>query len=1471
MASSNGSYGHHVKSKSSVISADTLRGVLPEASLNGSSVKSKSSAISADTLRGVVPEDLQVAILDLLETCKEKDIEIPDQLGSAFMNALDTSRRERAAAVMSFEDRVLIDKEEYKKAISGSHIVIQAQELMVKLKKKQFDLSVRIRNGHFKYIERIDETQAAKSTKRQIETVYNGAPVQSLWQKLKRTMKGDFSKKRLVEHYPMKNINLYFEQGKTYLVLGAPRSGKSSLLKMLAGILTEDKDHEVGGEVTVNKISPKTKGIVWPNLVGYIDQIERLHPHLTVKETCDFAFKCRTGGTHRTPLHGDGPEVDATIKKLDDEMYKVMVVLESMGLTRVKDTFVGDQETVRGVSGGEKKRVTVSEMCVGNFPILCMDEISTGLDAATTYDICKLLGEANALSKYIKIVTLLQPPPETFALFDDLILLSDGMVIYSGPVEEVVPYFESLGYKLPDRMDAADWLQALPTKDGEEFIEAVDRDGFVEKPKHLTTDEFYLKFYESQQGKKILKKLETPHEATSNNERSITDAIKKYYRTRYRNSSLASLQLLVGRECLLWWRDKAGIKTRIAQDLLMGIIAGTVFWQGWQEVSSVLGILFQSMLFISLGAMMKVAPQYAVRSVLYKQQDANFFPTWTYVIGRSLAGVPASIIDGLVYGTIVYWFVGLAHNDGASFWNYIMFVLITMCSSIGIGLLFGIFSAITKDRSTGQAYMSVSMVLLILFSGFTVTPNNIPDYWTWLYWINIFAWAFRGLIVNEYDSGKYEADSGQYDAYAGRNLTDGEIALKQGGFVDRNGDPYTSEWAGYSILFSLFICIIAILLTSIALVKVRFATGKSLANASIEEVEDNDTEISQVKAELPFQKASLTFKDIHYTVISSIGKEKIELLKGIDGIVEAGKMTALMGSSGAGKTTLMDVLALRKTSGEIEGEVRLNGHLQEERSFRRCTGYVEQFDTQTAQLTIRETCEFSAKLRLESTDPAVTPESRKQFIDQTLDMLELTPIQDFLVGSDASGGLSFEQKKRLSIAVELVANPSILFLDEPTSGLDARAAAIVMRGLKRVALTGRAVCATIHQPSIAIFNSFDTLLLLKRGGEVVFYGDLGDQSQNLIAYLQSYENTALIQPGENPATWMLTTIGAGNSSTGNQFDYAGAHTASNLRKECMEKISKFEAAVSDDGLISFPSKYATTTKMQMIDVMKRTWTVYWRSPSYNRTRIIVAAFLSLLIGSVFVGNAVPTDETQMRSRMTTVYLSFLIIAINGMNTVLSFFEAERNMFYRHKSALMYDTPAVSTAYTLAEIPFLLGTSLLYTTIFYFMIGFAADAEKFFFYYLFMLLCMSLFTYTGQMFVAVCPNAQIAQGFCGLLSSNTGLFAGVLIQPQNIPKFWIFMYWILPGHYILEGLLTTQYENDNTKITAQVGSPFYIYLGCDGSEEECIGTAEEWIIATFNGEFSRENVHYDIIYLVCMTILTRVVTVLALGHLNYRST
>jgi ABC-type multidrug transport system ATPase subunit len=131
----------------------------------------------------------------------------------------------------------------------------------------------------------------------------------------------------------------------------------------------------------------------------------------------------------------------------------------------------------------------------------------------------------------------------------------------------------------------------------------------------------------------------------------------------------------------------------------------------------------------------------------------------------------------------------------------------------------------------------------------------------------------------------------------------------------------------------------------------------------------------------------------------------------------------------AGKTTLMDVIALRKNTGTVSGDVCVNGFPQDQASFRRCSGYVEQFDIQSPQLTVRETVLFSGRLRLDSTK-IKSDEDKTKFCDLVLKVLELVPLKDCLVGSAEEGGLSFEQKKRLSIAVELAASPSILFLDE---------------------------------------------------------------------------------------------------------------------------------------------------------------------------------------------------------------------------------------------------------------------------------------------------------------------------------------------------------------------------------------------------------------------------------------------------------
>jgi hypothetical protein len=336
-----------------------------------------------------------------------------------------------------------------------------------------------------------------------------------------------------------------------------------------------------------------------------------------------------------------------------------------------------------------------------------------------------------------------------------------------------------------------------------------------------------------------------------------------------------------------------------------------------------------------------------------------------------------------------------------------------------------------------------------------------------------------------------------------------------------------------------------------------------------------------------------------------------------------------------------------------------------------------------------------------------------------------------------------------------------------------------MRGLKRIALSGRAVCATIHQPSIAIFNSFDALLLLKRGGECVFYGDLGNESSSLIEYFERYDDTPRIQPGENPATWMLTSIGAGSASTDKKpFDYAGSYQVSDLHKKCVQKIAEITDTVSEEGKVAFPSIFATSTGTQMKETLKRIQLIYWRSPSYNTIRLMISAVIALLFGSIYVNDPTPVTEGDMSSRATTLFISFIFLGVNSLNTVLEMFETQRNMFYRHKASLMYTNRSFLAAFTVAEIPFILLSSMVFVTIFYFFMGFEPDAAKFFYFYLFFTLNLSFWTFLGQMFMSLTPNAEIAQGMGGLCITFTSLFTGILIRPENIPNFWYFMYWLM---------------------------------------------------------------------------------------------
>lgn len=206
-----------------------------------------------------------------------------------------------------------------------------------------------------------------------------------------------------------------------------------------------------------------------------------------------------------------------------------------------------------------------------------------------------------------------------------------------------------------------------------------------------------------------------------------------------------------------------------------------------------------------------------------------------------------------------------------------------------------------------------------------------------------------------------------------------------------------------------------------------------------------------------------------------------------------------MGVSGAGKTTLLDVLAQRVSIGVVTGDMFVNGKPLDA-SFQRKTGYVQQQDLHLETSTVREALRFSAALR----QPKSTTLSEKYaYVEDVIKMLNMEDFAEAVVGTPGEG-LNVEQRKLLTIGVELAAKPALLlFLDEPTSGLDSQSSWSICAFLRKLADHGQAVLSTIHQPSAILFQQFDRLLFLAKGGRTVYFGDIGKDSKTLLEYFES--------------------------------------------------------------------------------------------------------------------------------------------------------------------------------------------------------------------------------------------------------------------------------------------------------------------------------------------------------------------------------
>ncbi|KAA8541857.1 hypothetical protein F0562_023009 [Nyssa sinensis] len=1223
------------------------------------------------------------------------------------------------------------------------------------------------------------------------------------------------------------------------LLLGPPSSGKTSLLLALAGKL--DPDLKVSGRVTYNGHS--LHEFVPQRTAAYISQHDVHIGEMTVRETLAFSARCQGVGSRFDMLAElsrrekaanikPDPDIDVYMKAAATEGQEESVVtdyiVKVLGLEVCADTMVGD-EMLRGISGGQRKRVTTGEMLVGPAKALFMDEISTGLDSSTTFQIVNSLKQYVHILQGTAVISLLQPAPETYDLFDDIILLSDGQIVYQGPREQVLEFFESMGFKCPERKGVADFLQEVTSKKDQKQYWA-RRD----EPYHfVTVREFAEAFQSFHVGRKVGEELATPFDKTKSHPAALTNK-------QYGVGKGEILKACTARELLLMKRNSFVYIFKLTQLLLMGLITMTLFLRTEMskntETDGVIytGALFFTVVMIMFNGMSEIAMTIAKLPVFYKQRDLLFYPSWAYALPTWVLKIPVSFVEVAVWVFLTYYVIGFDPNVGRLFKQYLILFLVNQMASA----LFRFIAAMGRNMIVANTFGAFAVLVLFALGGFILSREDVKKWWIWGYWMSPLMYGQNAILVNEFlgNSWRQGATNGTEPL--------GVRVLRSRGFFTEAYWYWIGVGASFGFMFVFNICFTLALSylnpfsTHQAIIpeerqsnanddQIELSSrGKSSVGRTASEERGDQSRrrsvssgSSSVRTEaiveanqnrkrgmiLPFDQHSITFDDVKYSVdmpqeMKDQGalEDRLLLLKGVSGAFRPGVLTALMGVSGAGKTTLMDVLAGRKTGGYIEGNITISGYPKKQETFARVSGYCEQNDIHSPHVTVYESLLYSAWLRL---PPEVNYETRKMFIGEVMELVELVPLRDALVGLPGVNGLSTEQRKRLTIAVELVANPSIIFMDEPTSGLDARAAAIVMRTVRNTVDTGRTVVCTIHQPSIDIFEAFDELFLMKRGGEEIYVGPLGRHSCHLIKYFEEIDGVSKIKDGYNPATWMLeVTSSAQEMALG--VDFTEVYKNSELYRRNKALINELSQPRPDSKDLYFPTQYSQSFFTQcMACLWKQHWS-YWRNPPYTAVRFLFTTIIALVFGTMFWDLGSKRESQQdLFNAMGSMYAAVLFLGVQNASSVQPVVAVERTVFYRERAAGMYSALPYAFAQVVIEIPYVFVQAAVYGIIVYSMIGFEWTVAKFFWYLFFMYFTLLYFTFYGMMAVAVTPNHHIAAIVSAAFYGIWNLFSGFIVPRPRIPIWWRWYYWACPVSWTLYGLVASQFGD----ITEQLGT------------------------------------------------------------------
>ncbi|XP_020553681.1 pleiotropic drug resistance protein 2-like [Sesamum indicum] len=374
-------------------------------------------------------------------------------------------------------------------------------------------------------------------------------------------------------------------------------------------------------------------------------------------------------------------------------------------------------------------------------------------------------------------------------------------------------------------------------------------------------------------------------------------------------------------------------------------------------------------------------------------------------------------------------------------------------------------------------------------------------------------------------------------------------------------------------------------------------------------------------------------------------------------------------------------------------------------------------------------------------------------------------------------------------------------MDEPTSGLDARAAAIVMRTVRNAVDTGRTIICTIHQPSIDTFESFDELLLLKRGGWIIYAGPLGRNSHKLIEYFEAIPGVPKVKDGCNPATWMLdVSTPAVEVQLGVEFADIYMLNQPFICKSNQELIKELSSPSPGSKDLYFPAKHSQPFLNQCKACFWKQHCSYWKNPQYNAIRYCWAIVIGVTLGTVFWNKGQKIEKQQdLRNLMGAIYCTVIFIGATNTYSVQGVVAMEKTVFYRERAAMMYSALPYAFAQVAIEIIYIAVQTVVYSLVFYPMIGFKWTVGKFFWFFYFSFMSFAYCTLYGLMVVALTPGSHFSAILSSYFFSIWNLFSGFLIPRTQIPIWWRWCYWGSPVAWTIYGLTTSQLGDITSEI------------------------------------------------------------------------